>query len=71
MMRRSVSPAARAALTKSWLRICWVAARVTTAKRSQSRKPSTSTTTLREPPTSAAMASATSTTGMASRVVTT
>ncbi len=69
-IRTGPKPAALAAATKSWPRTCRVAARVTTAKRSQSRKPSTSTTTFSEPPTSEAMASATSTTGMASRVVT-
>ena len=48
-------------------RSCCVAERVTTAKRSHSNSPSSTITTFSEPPTSEAIASATSTTGMASR----
>ena len=51
-------------------RICWVALRMTTANRSQISRPSTQMTTVSDEPTMDTTASATSTTGIDSRVVT-
>ena len=62
-------PMALAALTYSILRSCWVLERITTAKRSHIKKPSTQMITVRLPPIRATTASATSTTGMLRRVV--
>ena len=69
-MRGVEQPTACAAAMNSRARTCWVALRMTTANRSQIRRPSTQMTTASEEPTIATTASATSTTGMDSRVVT-
>ena len=50
-------------------RTCWVALRMTTAKRSQISRPSTQMTTVSDEPISETTASATSTTGIERRVV--
>ena len=68
-MRGVEQPSAWAAATKSRLRTCMVALRMTTAKRSQMRRPSTQITTVSEEPTRLTTAIATRTTGMESRVV--
>jgi hypothetical protein len=67
MMRGVDAPMARAAAIKSSARTCMVALRVTTAKRSQSSRPSTAITICMELPMNAATASATRITGSASR----
>ena len=63
-------PSACAAVMNSRARICWVALRMTTANRSQISRPSTQITTVSDEPTMDTTASATSTTGIDSRVVT-
>src|SRR5215468_2128912 len=59
-----------AAVMNSCARTCWVALRMTTAKRSQINSPSTQMTTVRDEPMMATTANDTSTTGIDSRVVT-
>ena len=68
-MRPVEQPSAWAAATKSRFRTCMVALRITTANRSQMRRPSTQITTVREEPTRLTTAIATRTTGMESLVV--
>ena len=70
MIRRLEQPTARAAVTNSWLLICNVTDRITTANRSHSNSPSTRITTCSDPSKIDTTASATSTTGIDSRVVT-
>ncbi len=68
-MRGVEQPSAFAEATKSRSRTCIVALRITTAKRSQISRPSTQMTTDSDEPTRLTTASATSTTGIESRVV--
>ncbi len=68
-MRKREQPAHQAAATKSRLRTCMVVERATTAKRSHKSRPRVSTRSVRELPSRPTTASATSTTGMESRVV--
>ena len=69
-MRGVEQPTACAAVMNSRERTCWVALRMTTAKRSQISRPSTQMTTVSDEPTRETTASATSTTGIDRRVVT-